>query len=466
MSAQSKSSAYAVFILSIAAIGGVLYGYDIGVINAALLYIHQDIAMSAEQTSLVVGAVLFGGSIATLIAGPLADLLGRRRLMIISVIIFVLGVTILALAHSYWQVLLGRLIQGIGVGIIIILVPLYLTETVPVAIRGRGVAAFQLLLTGGILLANLVGYHFSGLHQGDWRAMFWTAAIPGVLLFFGLFAVPESPRWLAARGNKTKAIDTINKVYGTAEAKQLISQLFDNKTSVNLTGAKTLANLFNKRYLYPLCLVFIIACVQQLTGINSILQYSATILKGGGSSSNLVAVMGSIWITLVNFLVTIIGLLLVDKMGRKPLLVVGTAGISVALLFVSLVFLLMPVTTLKAYLLIAGLVGFIFFFALGPGVVIWLALSELLPTAVRSTGMSIALSLNSLVSALLATVFLPIVSYIGYGGIFILLAFFSAIYCYIALVKLPETKGKSLEQIESYFSSKADLPVTSYATRG
>ncbi|OAJ34385.1 sugar porter family MFS transporter [Piscirickettsia salmonis] len=452
---QPKSSSFSLFITFFAAIGGVLYGYDIGIINGALLYIQHDIHMSAAQTSFIVAAVLGGGALSTLITGYLADHFGRKNMMITAVAIFLVGVAVLATAHSYNLLLVGRLIQGIGIGIITIIIPLYLSEVAPKHLRGRGVCSFQVLLTAGILLANIIAYFFAKAGI-SWHMMFLSSGIPAVILATGLLFLPKSPRWLVFKGHIQQARQTLEQVYPKKTASQELELIC---SSHNQNNSTSISALFQRKFIYPLTLVFSIAILNQLTGINSILQFSATLLKGAGLHSDLVAILGSIWITVVNFIITIIAMLLVDKVGRKPLLTIGTAGVTIALLLSGIAFIYLPEGITKGLLIGIGLLVYIFFFALGPGVVVWIALSELLPNSIRSIGMAVALSLNSLASTLLASSFLPLVNHIGYGGIFILCGFFTAIYFYLAYFKMPESKGKSLEEIESSYNT-ATQPAT------
>ncbi|MDF2940043.1 MAG: sugar transporter [Gammaproteobacteria bacterium] len=445
-----KHNKAALTLILIAAIGGILYGYDIGIIAGALLFIERDIAMSPQQMSFLVAAVLGGGAFATLVTGPLSDWLGRRFMLLSSSIIFLIGVFSVAFAHSYTVLLLGRITQGIGVGIITIAVPLYMAESVPSHLRGRGISAFQMMLTVGILLASLVDLYFTT--KGSWRGMFLSAAIPGLIMLVGASSLQDSPRWLTMKGHHEKALSVLKKTrpdhVAHAEWEQIKQSLSNYKN--HLTGTKQ--SLFQKRYAVPLVIVFAVAILGQLTGINSILQFSAVILKQAGLESNISAMLGSTAITGLNFLVTVIALGLIDKVGRKALLSIGTCGVVCALTYSALVFGFAAPGPMKGYLLLVGVLGFIFFFAIGPGVVVWLILSELLPSRIRSTGMAVALFLNSLTSTLLASVFLDLVSWVGYIGVFGLCAACSFIYFLLAIFIIPETKNKTLEEIEHYFS--------------
>lgn len=441
----SRKLAYG--IMALAGMGGVLYGYDIGVIAGALLFINKAIPMSDNQTSFLVAAVLGGGAFATLISGPLADWLGRRTMIIAASIIFLFGVFGVSFAHSYEMLLFGRLTQGIAVGMVAIAIPLYLAELLPADIRGRGVSAFQLMLTAGILLANLISLEFT--LSGNWRGMFLSAAVPGLVLFVGALFLPNSPRWLCLKGQPQAALKVLELTRSKAEAALEFQAM---QAVLTQSGLNQMGSLWQRRYILPLAIVFSIAILGQLTGINSWLQFSAIILKNAGLDSNLAAMMGSSAITGLNFVVTIVAFFLIDKVGRKFLLCVGTAGVALSLFYSGSIFFLMSPGLEKGYLLLAGILGFILFFAIGPGVVVWLVLSELLPSRIRSTGMAVGLFLNSLASTMLAAVFMALVHYIGFGGVFWFCGACSLFYFLIAFLAMPEAKNKTLEQIESHFA--------------
>ena len=445
------TSKFALFTIIIAATGGILYGYEIGMINAAILFIKESIPLSPAETSFTVAAVFAGSFLSTLLAGPLSDRFGRRNLMVYAAIFFIAGVVTLATAWRVDMLILGRLIQGMGIGIVSIIIPLYLSETVPAGVRGRGVGAFQLLLAGGIVCSNLVGYYFAQTH--NWRAMIWTATAPGLLLLAGLFFLPESPRWLYAKNNPKKALAVLAKMTASQEGSYEFK--FMQEIQVQDFGNwRALAQLVNPLYLYPLTIVFAAAILQQLSGINAFLQYNATLLDAAGFRSDVTAILGGVSISIINLVVTVISLLLVDRVGRRPLLNIGLSGMVVALIGCAGVFFILPYGPLRAELLLSGLIMFIIFYGVGPGLIVWLILSELLPLAVRGTGMGLALCLNALGSTLLSSLFIPLSDHIGYAGIFILCAIFALIYWYIAVFKIPETKNKTLEEIEYYFKNR------------
>ncbi|MDF1795314.1 MAG: sugar porter family MFS transporter [Coxiellaceae bacterium] len=443
---------YSWLMIGFAAIGGILYGYDLGIIAGAILFIRESIPMTDAQSSFLVAAVLGGGAIATLISGPLADVFGRKRMILVAAVIFLAGVLSLAYAHTYRMVLLGRLTQGVGVGIVTIIIPLYLAESLPANIRGRGISAFQLLLTFGILMASLVGLYFTP--SGNWRGMFLSATVPGLILLVGGLLLPNSPRWLFNKGHEDKAYDILCKSRTHSHAQEEIDRMRALLKKSTTHWKTELKALCSKRYVVPVTIVMLVAMLQQLMGINSILQLSAYILKTGGLSSNITAMLGSTAITSINFLLTIAAFFLVDRIGRKLLLMIGTAGCMISLFCLGCTYFIFDVSLLKGYLLLAGIIGFITAYAIGPGVIVWLVISELLPSRIRSTGMSIALFINSMTSAMLASVFLPLAHRIGYYSVFMLCAIAAGIYFMIAFNVIPETKNKTLEEIEIEFGGE------------
>ncbi len=579
-----------------AGLGGLLYGVDVGIIGGALPYLEATSGLNAGQLSIIVAAVLLGSVISTLFSGMLSDWMGRKPLMVFSGFTFVLSIPMIALSHGYAPLFFGRLLQGASGGFIGVVVPLYLAECLAASNRGKGTGIFQWLLTLGIVAAALIGIYFSyrvaevtrsadaatifAFKDQAWRRIFWVSLPPGILFVIGSFLVAESPRWLFRRGKTKAAYQALLRSRTTEQANLELKEMEETaaaETAQASTGKKARESLLRRKYVIPFLLACIILFCNTATGINSIIGYNTNILLQSGLS-DVQAHWGYVVFTLVNFLMTIGGIMLVDRKGRKFLLTLGTAGVIISLsgtgaLFrqneklhvdsrdsvqalvspdqtlalrfdqpqaktllagtgsagkaihssrASLVIVYsygdftaatnvarsddaatppikitrascVPANKLEAFLkdpfanvdaaraaplhiekaLISpvpgtrngwltsiGLYAFMAFFAIGPGVCVWLALSELMPTRIRSNGMSIALVINQIVSTLLAAIFLPIVSNYGYSTMFFVFAGFTVIYFITAAFFLPETKGKTLEEIEAYFEragKKADL---------
>ncbi|MCF6807388.1 sugar porter family MFS transporter [Thiotrichales bacterium 19S9-12] len=437
-------------VLFSVAIAGMLYGYDIGVINGVFLFVKNDISMTDHQLSLIAASVLGGGAIATLISGFLADAFGRKIMIMVSSIIFIVGILLVVFAVNFEFLIIGRLVQGISVGIITIVAPLYLVESMPTHLRGRGVVSFQLMLTFGIAMSTASGLLF--ISDGSWRGMFLTASIPAILLFIASFFIKESPRWLTLKGRFDEAYQILCISNSKDQALKQLKQMQQTVYSEEKISIWQL--IIKKQYMVTLLVVCAIGILNQLTGINVFLQFSATILKRSGLESDLVSLLGGSGIALTNFIVTVLIFIVVDRFERRYIVAVGTAGIVASLAFCALVYQLIPDSQLKGYLILGGLVAYIACFAFGPGALVWTLLSELLPSRIRSRGMAIALFFNSGASAILASEFLPMVNYLGFGGAFWLFSLFTCLYFILVVCFVPKTKGKTLEEIEAAYNNK------------
>lgn len=577
----AAKSGYNRFLLFVAGLGGLLYGVDVGIISGALPYLEATSKLNAGQLSFIVAAVLLGSVISTLFAGLLADCFGRKKMMALSGILFVISIPMIALAQGYEALVLGRLLQGISAGFIGVVVPLYLAECLGASNRGKGTGIFQWMLTLGIVAAAVIGLYFSGRVEavaklGDagklfafkdhaWRSIFWVSLPPGILFVIGSFMVAESPRWLFRKGKKDSARAALLRSRSEAQAEIELQEMADTVAveSAKFAGTQIKESLLRRKYVIPFLLACVILACNQLTGVNSIIGYNATILIQAGLGDKQ-AHSGYLILTLVNFLMTIGAVVLVDRKGRKFLLSLGSAGVIVSLLCAGMIFhqteklrvdckdafqslvttnqtLTLDFNAAAATNFLAGksfsgrpatliviysygdfraattvarsdgpaakpveinragclpanqvvaffsnpfadlaaartaplkienalitlipsesngwltavcLFTFMAFFAVGPGVCVWLALSELMPTRIRSNGMSISLLINQAVSTTIAAVFLPTVGKYGYSTMFFVFAGCTVVYFITAAFFLPETKGKTLEEIEEYF---------------
>ncbi len=625
------------FLLFIAGMGGLLYGIDIGVIDPALPYLNKAIRLTEQQTSYIVAAVLAGSLLGSVVAGFLADWLGRKKMMVVSAMMFVASVGIIFTSQSYVPLMCGRLLQGMSGGVIAVVVPLFLAESLVARSRGSGTAIFQFMLTFGIVLAAFVGRYFIGnaeaateaagsnreavLQVADhaWRGMFLTVVYPGLVFLAGSFMVSESPRWLFRRGKPAAARAALLKTRTPEEADLEMQEMADSLAQERIkpqTGfIASMGEIFTARkYVIPFVLACVILGCTQATGVNSILQFMTTILQQAGLDA-LAASNSGTAIKILNCVMTIVAVLLVERKGRTFLLKLGTSGIILSLVALAAVFysveskrqdvdrevvamikdnqlelditkvkfsgqpageavqisvlsnygskqqvstafmptpasgkvlaaaeaitgklttaendLLDQARSLKAkglegltarekavvdqaqqvlgklsredratladalkirqsqslsiapdakdkenagkpleikrakigpipgklngFLAALCLACFIASFSVGPGVCVWLALSELMPTRIRSAGMGIALLINQGVSTAIAAVFLPVVGNHGYFAMFLFWAACTVVYFLTAAFFLPETKGKTLEEIEACFDRK------------
>lgn len=423
-------------------VGGILYGYDIGVISGALLFIHKSIPMTDTQTGIIVGAVLLGGWFGSLGAGPLADYLGRKKTILIAAALFISGVLVILASQNFLMLLSARILLGLGVGVVSVAVPLYVAEVAHASMRGKYVTFFQLFLTFGIALAYFIDLLFTG--SGNWHAMFAVVLIPALILFIGGLFLPETPRWLIANHQNEKARRVLLRTHTKYEVE---TEIINIHHSLQQKRVGFMA-LFDPRVRKALFLAVSIAVLNQWTGINSFLQYAPSLLKASGFESNQAAMISSAGIGILNFFITFLALFLVDRVGRKVLLSIGTIGIFLVEIYLGLVQMMVLPPEVLGHLTLVGLLAFIVFFALGPGVVVWIALSELFPTYVRGVGMAFCLFFNAMAGWLLATFFLDINRILGVSGSYFLCAFFTFIYIIVAVFMLPETRGKTLEEVQ------------------
>ncbi|MGC2163119.1 MAG: MFS transporter, partial [Silvibacterium sp.] len=343
-------------LLLVAGLGGLLYGVDVGIIGGALPYLEATSGLSAGQLSIIVAAVLLGSVISTLFAGLLADWMGRRPLMTVSGIMFVLSIPVIALSHGYGPLFFGRLLQGISGGLIGIVVPLYLAECLASSVRGKGTGIFQWLLTLGIVVAAFIGIYYSYrveaiehianssaiFHFKDqaWRRIFWVSLPPGLLFTVGTLFVAESPRWLFRRGKLEQARAALLRSRSPEEAEFELKEMQETANAARTqtaSGGRIRDSLLQRKYVYPFLLACVILACNTATGVNSVIGYNTNILLQSGLS-DLYAHWGYVIFTIVNFLLTIGGVILVDKKGRKFLLILGTSGIIVSMLTVGVLF--------------------------------------------------------------------------------------------------------------------------------
>lgn len=600
---------YNKYLLFIAGLGGLLYGIDVGVIAGALPYLQATTNYTAAQLSFVVAAVLLGSVLSSLFAGSLADIFGRKWMMIVSGVCFVLSVPVICIPTGFEWLVAGRILQGAAAGFIGVVVPLYLAECLPADKRGFGTGMFQFMLTVGLVFAAVVGICFAShvetvaatgtaadvwnAKNFAWRAIFWACAVPGLIFSVGALAISDSPRWLYRRRKFEAALAALTRSRGPEAAKAEFDEMGTaDKAEADAGKAaadKPKDSLLQKKYIVPFVLAVVILACNQATGINSVLAYIVDVLKQAGLEGAL-ANSGDLIVKLLNMVMTLVAMFLVDRLGRKALLTIGTSGIILGLLGVAFLFLnserkmetvsvnaadyavtrTEPVVdektgiteknadgsdktqsvsysffaqfTPEAVMKLTGSTTFepsqvkivytedgkmnfkyvvvhpapegataeqketwlsdltfkkaaptgaegdetpvfelkslsvgplptsgngwlvtIFFaifiatYAIGPGVCVWLALSELMPNRIRSTGMSIALLINQGVSTVIAGAFLSVVGHWGYSTIFFFCAGCTVIYWITAVFFLPETKGRTLEEIEAYFEGKKKL---------
>ena len=438
-------------LLAIAGLGGFLYGVDFGVIAAAEPYMKAMGAYSDGQISHIVGAVLLGGIVASLTAGMLADWLGRKRMIVISAAMFLVAIPIVSLSlGSFYVLYAGRVLQGMSAGYMAVVMPMYLTETLPADIRGRGTGVFQFCLGFGLVVAAgagcLVATWYGASDTANaaervaaWGANFWWTMLPVAVLFFGGLRLPESPVWLEKKSGES-----------------------GESGKSGISGISGFAgSLLQRRYVVPFMLACLVLTFNKTTGMSSFTSYLVSILHSAGFEG-IYANWGQLAVKLTNMLVTIAAAALVDRKGRTWLLKVGTGGMTIGLAAIGSVFLAIERFGVQANNVTGLLTMFAFFFmqvfyALGPGLCVWLVLSELMPLRIRANGMANALFMNQFVAWGLASWFRPWVAAWGWSSMFFFFAANGVLY-FVTSCFIPETKGKSLDELERLFDSKKKGP--------
>lgn len=444
---KPKLKKLTILIVIVAAFSGILYGLDMGAIGGALQPMTKEFHLNAFQQGVIVSAVLGGGAIALLIAGFLADLIGRKKMILIAALLFVAGIFMTGYAEGYLSVLWGRLIMGMGVGIISVLVPPYLAETVPAHIRGKSIVLYMLCLTIGIIFAYIIDLSYT--KTGNWRDMFFILNYPGIIFLIFCFIIPESPVWFFLRGKKDISQKILNKVHHKKEADFIMAEMELLRKENKSDGTDS---FFKKTYFIPFIIALVVSCLQPLTGINIIVEYCPVILKSYGVTSHVSMIIG-VTVMAINVIGTVIAISLLDKIGRKPLLIISTIGATMFLLVLGFASLL-DVSNIKIALLMVGMFGFILSFAIGCGIAVWLAMSELLPSRIRARGAAIALFANTVINTIILAVYPSVSNAIGDSTIFFLLAVITLFFVLFTLIFYPETKGKSIEEIEESFRCK------------
>ena len=439
----------------IAAIGGFLFGYDTGVIGGAMLFMKKDLGLHSHgQQQLTVAILLLGAITGALIAGWSADRISRRRTKIVSGTVYVIGAFACAFSDSYWQILASRFWLGLAVGCASFVSPMYIAELVPPRIRGGVVSFNQLMITLGILAAYIVDWGFAGF-SNNWRWMFGIAAVPGAALAIGMFFMPFSPRWLIDKGREDEA-RTVLERYRFEEDDvdgeiQEIKDVAEKEFSLRELAGKAVRRM--------MIVGIALAVFQQIVGINTVIYYAPTILKFAGQQDTS-ALTQSVFIGCTNVFFTIVAILLLDRLGRRFFLLTGTATLTVALVGLGVFFASSGLQHSAGWFALLCLLVYIAGFAVGLGPVFWLMISEIFPLQMRGPAMAVCTMFNWGLNFAISYTFLTLTDVITKQGTFWLYAFFGICAVVFFATIVPETKDRSLEQIQSDLGSDADQPLT------
>jgi sugar porter (SP) family MFS transporter len=444
---QSGSRRFVFAAAAFAGLGGLLFGYDTGVISGAELFFKNDFSLSTFALEVIVSGVLAGAAVGALAGGRLADLFGRRPLLIVTALIFAVGALVCAAASSPGILIFGRIIVGLGIGLSSGTVPVYISEVSTPDARGWTVSLFQLAITLGILLAYVVDYAFASI-QG-WRWMFGLALVPAAIFGCGMLFLPESPRWLVRRGRHDSARATLSRI---REQSRVEAELQEIQSSLAESAERGTWRDLLSPGLRPVLIVGIgLAIFQQVTGINTVIYYAPMIIQSAGISSASGAILTTAGIGVVNVLMTIVSMWLIDRIGRRPLLLTGIAGMTVTLGLLGWAFHSAGRGGVLAWLAVISMMLYVASFAISLGPIFWLLIAEIYPLKVRSSAEGLAATFNWVSNLIVTLTFLTLVQMTGASRTFWLYGLFAIgawIFCYFLA---PETKGRSLEQIEEFW---------------
>ncbi|MEO9230350.1 MAG: sugar porter family MFS transporter [Devosia sp.] len=446
--AQPEVTPFVYIAVGIAAVGGLLFGYDTGVISGAILFIKSQFSLSATMEEIVVSAVLVGAVIGAVMGGALTGRFGRRKMIILAGIIFTLSAVGTAMAPAVVWLITARVVSGIAIGIASFISPMYIAELVPAKVRGSMVAVNMLAITTGIVVAYLVDYAFSSI-QG-WRYMFGLAAVPSIALVLGMWWLPDSPRWLISKSKVDQARQILQRA---RTASDVSPEIADIQKSMEKQGDGGIRGLFQSSLRMPLIVGLGLAVFQQITGINTVIYYAPTIFKFAGIAATGPAILAGAGLTMVMWIFHVMAIFLLDRVGRRPLILIGVAGQIIGLTILGAAFQFDQLASLKSSVAIGGLVIYVACFAFGLGPIFWLLISEIYPLKTRGAAMSAVTVANWVSNLVVAVTFLTFVGVLGHAGTFWLYGVIGIGAWIFFYLLVPETKGKSLEQIEEHWRS-------------
>ena len=439
-----EGSRFVYLAAAFAALGGLLFGYDTGVISGALIFIKQEFALSTFAQELIVSIVLAGAIVGALSGGRLSDRFGRRATLLATSAVFIAGAILCAAAVSIAMLVIGRVIVGLGIGLACTTVPVYISEVAPPEARGWQVSLFQLAITIGILAAYLVDFAYS--KSGAWRWMLGLAVVPGLILGTGMIALPESPRWLAKYLHPDAARAVLVRIRGTGNVDAEFGDILGSLEQAEEQGRWS--DLLSPTVRPALVVGIGLAIFQQITGINTVIYYAPTIVLAAGIPSASGAILATAVIGLVNVIMTIVAMWLIDRVGRRPLLLVGIAGMTVCLGVLGAAFRMQAETSTVAWVAVITLMAYVAFFAISLGPIFWLLIAEIYPLQIRGLAEGTAAGSNWIFNLVVSITFLSLVQAVGPSWTFWLYGALSIAAFVFSYYMVPETRGRTLEEIE------------------
>ena len=440
-----------VYIAAIfAAVGGLLFGYDTGVISGALIFIKKSFGLSTFEQGLVVSVVLVGAAVTAISGGSLSDRFGRRKMLLFTSLIFIAGAVVCSAAGSIPVLIVGRVVVGAGIGLASSVVPLYISEIAPADARGWQVSLFQLAITVGILVAYIADYTFAA--SGNWRWMLGLAVVPGAMLGAGMLYLPETPRYLARQGHFDSARSVLIKIRGMQDVDAEFLQIKAATQKTELRGR--FSDLLLPAIRRAMIIGIGLAVFQQVTGINTIIYYAPSILRSAGIPSIRGSILATAGIGLVNVIMTLVSMWLIDRVGRRPLLLTGIAGMMISLGALGCVFHWSAKSRGFADFAVITLMMYVASFAISLGPIFWLLISEIYPLKIRGLAAGIAAGANWTSNFIVSLTFLMLLDLLGPSWTFWLYGLLALGAWLFSYYLVPETKGRTLEEIEGFWQRK------------
>jgi sugar porter (SP) family MFS transporter len=449
---------YTIRVALTVALGGFLMGFDASVISGVVTFIEPEFDLTKIELGWSVASLTLTATLAMMVSGPLSDRLGRRPVLKIAAVLFAGSAVASAVAPSFITLVAARMLGGLGVGAALIIAPMYIAEIAPAAMRGRLVSFNQLNIVIGISAAFFTNYLILRLGQSDlawaealglgewnWRWMLGVEALPAIFYFLALFAVPESPRWLVMSGKDDDARRVLERVSDSDQAEADIEAVKASLHAEQSTERAALRELFRPGMRLVLVIGVSVAILQQITGINAVFFYAPMIFEQSGIGTD-ASFMQAVLVGLVNLVFTVLAILFIDRLGRRPLLGAGLTGIAVCMLLLSYGF---GAADMNPTIILVGILGFVASFAISLGPVMWVLFSELFPNRVRGLAISFVGLINSAVSFLVQLIFPWELQNLGNSVTFLIYGLFAIVGLIILMRLLPETKGKSLEELEA-----------------
>jgi sugar porter (SP) family MFS transporter len=440
-------SRFVVFAAALVAVGGSLFGYDAGVISGAILFIRESFGLDTGQVELVVSVAVVGAVFGSIASGPLTDRFGRRPILLAAAATFIVGALISTLAANLAELVTGRLLVGVAIGVTSYTVPLYISELAPPQSRGWLVSLNQLAVTSGILVGYLLDFALSS--SGQWRWMIGLAVLPASILALGLAFLPDTPRWLIRSGQVDKARSVLQRVLGPDHVSAELEHL---RASTDAPSGGW-ADLVASDTRTPLLVGIGLAILQQVTGINAVVYYAPTLFQGSGIPSASGAILATAGLGLINVVMTIVAMLMLDRLGRRPLLLGSLLGMAVSMAILGLGFRIAPSSddSRLAFLSVTCLMVYVGAFAVGLGPVFWLLIAEIFPMRARGVAMSVATAANWAANLLISSTFLTLMQALGPASVFWLFSGIALAAWLLVYRLVPETRGRSLEEIELFW---------------